>query len=507
MARKKQAKDAAAPRRPTRLYTAAEVRELDRAAAKELKVPSLTLMERAGAAALQVLRVRYSGARRLAVFCGGGNNAGDGYVLARLARKKGMKVTVIALADPASLAGDAAVAARRHLRTGSVETAVSPAALAGADVIVDALLGSGLDRDVTGAYAQAVELMNESPVPVLAVDIPSGLNADTGARMGAAVKADATVTFIGMKRGLFTADGPEYCGEVLFDDLGAPAAAYARSAVAAQLLDPREAAQQLPPRPRQSHKGRHGHVLVVGGDHGFLGAAVLAGSAAVRTGAGLVTVVTRPQHAACLALHRPELMTAAATFFGDLASLLARASVVAVGPGLGQSDWAVELFAGLLESRLPLVADADALNLLAREPQRRDNWVLTPHPGEAARLLGTSSEEVQSDRFAAAAALQDKYGGVIVLKGAGSLVLDADGITHVNCSGNPGMGSGGMGDVLTGVIAGLLAQGLEPGAAARVGTHLHGRAADLCAAAGERGLSASDLLPVLRSLVNPSPCG
>lgn len=507
MARKKQVKSAAAPRRPSRLYTAAQVRELDLAAVKELKVPSFTLMERAAAAALQVLRRRYPGARRLAVFCGGGNNAGDGYALARLARKKSMKVTVIALAEPAGLAGDAAVAARRHLRAGSVETAVAPAVLAGAEVIVDALLGSGLDRSVTGAYAQAVELMNEAPAPVLSMDIPSGLNADTGARMGAVVKADATVTFIGLKRGLFTADGPEHCGEVLFDDLGAPAAAYSRPAAAAQLLDPREAAQQLPPRPRQSHKGRHGHVLVVGGDHGFLGAVILAGGAAARAGAGLVTVATRPRHAACLALHRPELMTAAVTSFGDLAPVLARVSVVAIGPGLGQSDWAVELLAGLLETRLPLAVDADALNLLAREPQRRDNWVLTPHPGEAARLLGTTSKEVQSDRFAAAAALQDKYGGVIVLKGAGSLVLDADGMTHVNRSGNPGMGSGGMGDVLTGVIAGLLAQGLEPGAAARVGTHLHGRAADLCAAAGERGLPAGDLLPVLHTLVNPSPCG
>ncbi len=484
---------------PVELYTAAQVRELDRLAIEEQGTPSLTLMERAGADALDVLTGRYPGAGNLVVLCGGGNNAGDGYVLARLARQAGLEVRVIALVEPGRLKGDAAASAQKYLQTGSVETAL---ALEGADIIVDALLGSGLNRPVEGSFAEAIELINAASVTVFALDIPSGLNADTGVCLGSAVRADATITFIGLKRGLFTAEGPEFCGEILFSDLGTPADIHVAVGAETRLTRHEEIMRNLPPRPRHAHKGRYGHVLVIGGDYGYQGAAILAGSAAARAGAGLVTVATRPEHARTIPLFRPELMTAAVTTTRDLDALLDRVSVVAIGPGLGQSDWAIPLLAQVLQTRLPLVVDADALNLLALEPLRRENWVLTPHPGEAARLLGITSTEVQTDRFAAVTSLRDRFGGTVALKGAGSLVAGATGPIRLNRTGNPGMAGGGMGDVLTGVIAGLVAQGMEPGVATVAGVYLHGYAADQCAGEGERGMLAGDLLPVIRALVN-----
>ena len=321
--------------------------------------------------------------------------------------------------------------------------------------------------------------------------------------MGSAVRADATVTFIGLKRGMFTAEGPEFCGEILFSDLATPAGMHAEVGAEARLTGHDEVMRSLPARARDAHKGSYGHVLVIGGDYGYQGAAILAGSAAARTGAGLVTVATRPEHARTIPLFRPELMTAAVTGAQDLDALLNRVSVVALGPGLGQSDWAIPLFARALQGSLPLVLDADALNLLAFEPQRRENWVLTPHPGEAARLLGMTAGEVQADRFAAVTALRDRFGGTAALKGAGSLVAGAAGPIRLNNTGNPGMAGGGMGDVLTGIVAGLIAQGVEPHAAAVSGVYLHGHAADRCAREGERGMLAGDLLPALRALVNP----
>ena len=491
------------PALPVELYTAGQVRELDRIAIEERGIPSITLMERAGDSAFGVITGRYPDAKNLVVICGGGNNAGDGYVLASLAKQAGLEVRVTALVEPEQLGGDAAACAQKYLRTGTVDDIPS---IDGADLIVDAILGSGLNRCVDGAYARAIGLVNESAAPVLALDIPSGLNADTGVCMGTAVRADATVTFIGLKRGLFTGEGPDCCGEILFCDLATPADIHASVNADVRLIEPNTVLQNLPARPRHAHKGRYGHVLVIGGDYGYLGAAILAGSAAARTGAGLVTVATRVEHAGNIPLFRPELMTAALTSARDLDAVLNRVSVVAIGPGLGRSGWAMSLFAKVLQTRLPLVVDADALNLLALEHQRRENWVLTPHPGEAARLLDGTTGEIQADRFASIELLQGKFGGVVVLKGAGSLVKEEAGPIYLNRSGNPGMAGGGMGDVLTGIIAGLMAQGMAPGMAAKSAVYLHGHAADLCASDGERGMLAADLLPVIRSAVNPDRC-
>jgi NAD(P)H-hydrate epimerase len=393
---------------------------------------------------------------------------------------------------------------------GLVEQSFAAVDLVGTDVIVDALFGTGLDRDIDGEVATVIEAVNACRAPVLAVDIPSGLHADTGRVLGHAVRAAATVSFIGLKQGLLTGQGPACCGSLVFDDLQLPADVYNGVPIAARRIDYAGlvAATDHPlcPRSRSAHKGDFGHVLVIGGDQGMAGAVRMAAEAAARVGAGLVSVATRPEHAVQVSAVRPELMVHGILSAAALTPLLARATAFALGPGLGQQDWGRDCLARVLDvamaAALPLVVDADGLNLLARDPCRYDHWVLTPHPGEAARLLGIATAEVQADRFAAAQAIQQRYGGVCVLKGAGTLVQGA-----VDCwvcsDGNPGMAGGGMGDVLTGVIAGLLAQGLALVDAAMMAVCVHGHAADIVTREGERGMLAMDLMPVLRCLVNP----
>ncbi|MGH8458750.1 MAG: NAD(P)H-hydrate dehydratase, partial [Nevskiales bacterium] len=380
-------------------------------------------------------------------------------------------------------------------------------AFADAEVIVDALLGIGLTRPAEGAFRQIIDAINHAHaggVRVLAVDIPSGLDADRGIVLGAAVKADVTVCFIGLKLGLLTGVGSHHCGRLVFAGLDIPTAAYTGLTPAALRITDSQRRAALPPRRRDAHKGSHGHVVLIGGDAGMAGAIRLAGEACLRGGAGLVSIATRAAHAALITQARPELMCQGIEQLSDLDPLLARASVIAIGPGLGQSDWGHVIWDKIKSSSLPMVADADALNLLAQKPFHRDDWVLTPHPGEAARLLGCGSAKIQADRPAAVAALAERYGGVVVLKGAGTLVQVAGEGLHVCDAGNPGMATGGMGDLLCGVIAALRAQGLDAATAARTGVHIHARAGDTAAAqAGERGLLPSDLLSHIRALANP----
>jgi NAD(P)H-hydrate epimerase len=371
-----------------------------------------------------------------------------------------------------------------------------------AELLVDAMLGSGLERDVRGDFARAVEALNAHAAPVVALDIPTGLHGDTGAVLGSAVRADLTVTFVGLKKGLFLGVAPDYCGRLRFAGLDIPEDYCAGIEPSMRRIDASLLGTVLGKRRRGGHKGDYGHVLIIGGGEGMPGAVSLAGAAALRTGAGLVSIATHPVHAASLVASRPELMLHGIAGAGDLAPLLERADVIAFGPGLGRSEWAYELFGALSEIELPAVWDADALNLLAENPSRKARRVITPHPGEAGRLLGASAAEVQSDRPAALAALQKRYGGTVVLKGAGTLV-SASSMPLVCSAGNPGMGSAGMGDVLTGVIAALIGQGIDPGTAAAVGVEVHAQAGDRAAVAGERGLIASDLLAELRTAVNP----
>ena len=449
---------------PEALYRAEQVRELDRRTI-ESGVPGQELMERAGRSAYRDLRGRWPGASRVGVLCGGGNNAGDGYIVARLARRDGLEARLVALVDPDRLQGDAAGAARAYREAGGA-VGQDPGSLQGCDVLVDALLGTGLDRPVEGRFAAAIEGLNADPAPVMAVDIPSGLHADTGRVMGVAVQAELTSTFIGLKAGLFTGDGPGCAGEVRFHRLQAPDQAYEGLVPPARRLRPGLLAELLPPRPRTAHKGHFGHVLVVGGELGMGGAARMAAEAAGRAGAGLVSVATRAEHLGVVLAARPEVMCRGVADAAGLEPLLERATVLVLGPGLGTGGWGQALWERAVKHGAPLVVDADGLNLLAARPCRRDDWVLTPHPGEAARLLGCTGAEVQADRFAAASALAERYGGVAVLKGAGTLVTCAEG-TWLCDRGNPGMASGGMGDVLSGIVGGLLAQGLTPAEAAR----------------------------------------
>lgn len=488
---------------PQNLYRSDQVRELDRIAINDFDIPGQTLMERAGSAAFSVIRNCWPDAQQISVVCGGGNNGGDGYVVARLAGEAGYRVNVGYTVNPEKLQGDARSAADKLAGAGIIPQPYSTTLLDNCDVIVDALLGTGLDRDVTGELHKVIADINKTTAMVLSIDIPSGLCANTGQIMGICVMADATISFIGMKQGLFTNQGPECSGRVFFDDLNVPPDIYTKVPVASRRLDLDKQLAFLQPRSRSAHKGHFGHVLIVGSDLGYPGAAVMAAEAAARVGAGLVSLATHTRHATSVTTRRPEIMAHGIERPSDLLPLVKRANVIAIGPGLGQSEWSKTMFASVLETQHPLIVDADALNLLAAEPARKTGWLLTPHPGEAARMLNIDVKKLQSDRFTAIHSLQEKYGGVIVLKGSGSLVIDQESNIYVCNGGNPGMASGGMGDVLTGVLAGLVAQGLTLSRAATLGVCLHAHAGDKAAAeGGERGLLATDLMPWLRRLVN-----
>ena len=487
---------------PIKIYSVASVQDIDRAAIEQSGIPGYTLMERAGAAAVREALASYPDARRWQILCGAGNNAGDGYVVARLAASEGIDVATLSVADPESLTGDAAKAYADFAAEGGVAMPWAGEIDLDAELLIDALLGSGLDREVGGDFAAAVTAINAAAAKVLALDIPAGLHGDTGRVLGCAVRADTTVTFVGLKQGQFLADGADYCGDLRFSDLDIDAECYSGRRVEYRRIASRRVDSLLPRRKRTSHKGDFGHVLVIGGGQGMPGAVRLCGEAALRAGAGCVSVATDPSHAAIIVKDRPELMSHAVSAGADLAPLLATADVIAFGPGLGRSDWARELAVVVQQDERPAVWDADALNWLAESPNQADNRIITPHPGEASTLLGLTTAAIQGDRQAALAQLQQRYGGVAVLKGAGSIVSSNSGEPWLCTAGNPGMAAPGMGDVLTGVIAALLAQGLSAEDAALAGVDIHARAGDHAAQRGERGLMATDLLADLRDVVN-----
>lgn len=483
---------------PIKLYTTAQVRELDHLVIKECGIPGIELMSRAGNAVFRHLRIKWPNAKSISVFCGTGNNAGDGYIIAGLALAVGLKVTVYVFSDPENLKDNAFIAYRDYIKAKGTIIPYRVDQPINDDVVIDALLGTGLSKPVTGAYAQAIQNINKSQAKVIAVDVPSGLNSDTGNVMGCAVKADCTVSFIGLKQGLYTGMAADYCGEILYSSLSVPKEIFNKVEFGAY----RVVKKTIPPRARCSHKGDYGHVLIIGGDRGYSGAARMAGEAALRVGAGLVSIATHPEHSALLNLGRPELMCHGVDSADKLTPLLDKVNVIVIGPGLGQSKWAAELFIAAIKSDKATIIDADGLNLLAHIPKTHPNWILTPHPGEASHLLACNKAVVQEDRYAAVSAIQSKYGGIAILKGAGTLIATNDDIA-VSTTGNPGMASGGMGDVLAGVIAGLIAQGFSRKDAAQQGVYLHGMAADLAVEqVGERGLLATDLMPYLRQLVN-----
>lgn len=490
------------PELPTLLYSAAATRELD-ARIIAAGTPGIELMRRAANALWRELRRRWPEAGALTVLAGTGNNAGDGYLVAVLARRAGWQVQVLAVSPVQRLQGDAEQA-WLQARDAGVEIRGWSGSLPQQGVLLDALLGTGLHSQVREPFAGVIDAINASPLPVVAVDLPSGLNADTGAIEGVAVQADLTVTFIALKPGLFTAQGPDLTGELCFAAL----AEQPEPAVAAVLerLTLDSCKTVLPKRPRAAHKGMFGHLLLIGGNLGMGGAIVLAAETALRSGAGKVTVATRSEHVAPLLARCPEVMAHGLEDPAQLVPLLDQATAVVVGPGLGRDHWAQQLLTLALARELPQILDADALNLLATQPVRLGRQtVITPHPAEAGRLLGWPTARIQSDRLEAVQRLTERFGCVAVLKGVGSLVADGDrDRLPALCSfGNPGMACAGMGDVLSGLVGALLAQGLEAADAARYAVLLHALAGDRAAGqSGPLGLLAGDLTEHIRYYLN-----
>jgi NAD(P)H-hydrate epimerase len=488
---------------PAEIFSVASVRNIDRAAIDNEGISGYTLMTRAGQAAVDAALNRFPDARRWQIVCGGGNNGGDGYVVARLAAERGLAVSVLALTPPDSLSGDAATAFMDFAALGGAVAVFEGSLDNEADLLVDGLLGSGLERDLEGRFADVVRAINSHHAPVIALDIPSGLHGDSGRILGSGVQANLTVTFVGLKSGLFLNQGPELAGEIRFAGLDIPRSCRAGETPVMRRIDHAIVEKALPARQRNAHKGQFGHVLVIGGAAGMPGAVRLCGEAALRAGAGLVSIATHLSHSALLPTGRPELMCHGVASADELRPLCKRATVIAVGPGLGTDDWARQLLDVALAAGLPLVADADALNMLAVTETRRDDWILTPHPGEAARLIGGTTADVQADRPRALAAVAGKFGATVVLKGSGTLVSSATGQPWLCSAGNPGMASAGMGDVLTGIIAALRAQHLSCELAAVAGVQVHACAGDAAARTGQRGLIASDLIGEIRHWVNP----
>ena len=488
---------------PDALYSAAQVRDLD-ARLIAAGTPGFELMHRAAHAAWRAIRRHWPDGRQLTVLAGHGNNAGDGYLIAALAKRAGWQVTVLAVGDCSALRGDAQDAYQEALSDQVDIRPWQPQALSG--IVVDALLGTGLRGDIRDPYGSVIQTVNDSGLPVMAVDIPSGLCADTGRTLGVAVRADLTVTFIGLKVGLFTGDAPDLVGELVFDDLQADASIVEQAPVSVKRLD----TFNLPTpksRPRTAHKGMFGRVLVIGGDLGFGGAALLSTESTLRSGAGMVTLATRPEHISAALTRFPEVMSAGISSANQLMALIEPATVLVVGPGLGQHSWGRSLLSAAANADRPQVWDADALNQLAAGwVELPTGCVITPHPGEAARLLDVSTQDVQADRPSAARALAQKFNAVCVLKGSGSLIADPAGDLALVDHGHPAMATGGLGDVLAGVIGALLAQKMPPFEAACLGVWLHAVAGEQCGASG-RGMAATDLIPVIRTLLEEQqPC-
>jgi hydroxyethylthiazole kinase-like uncharacterized protein yjeF len=488
---------------PIALYSTAQVRALDAHAIKELGIPGYVLMKRAGEAALRYMRTRWPMSHRIVIVCGKGNNAGDGYVLGRFAHAAGLTVTLLSAVSPDQLGGDAKLAYEDFKASGGQVHAFAPELLGQGDVIVDALLGTGLKGGVREDLGRVIERINLSGRPVFAIDVPSGLDSDTGIPLGHTVRADCTITFVGLKTGLFIGDGPEYTGTVYFDDLEIAAPPASQFKPGLERIVDSEIQRALPRRARAAHKGNFGRVLIIGSGSGMPGATRLSGEACLRVGAGVVTVAVAPENVAAISSGRPELICLALTNVGVLEEALERAEIIAIGPGLGRTQWASDALRAVLATDKPLVVDADALNLIAEAgAPPRHNWILTPHPGEAGRLLDISTEEIQADRLSALDRLVARYGGTVVLKGAGTVVGTKGRIPALCERGNPGMASAGTGDVLTGAVAGILAQCRDTWLAARVGVLVHAMAGDAAARTGERGLIASDIARELHNCVN-----
>ena len=536
---------------PCEVYTSEQVRELDKRII-DAGTKGIVLMRRAATAVIDEILRRWPQGKRLLVFCGKGNNGGDGYLVARLAIDKGWQADVIELAEAKSLSGDALLAREALLSTGVKPIAFASTGIANANItelsdihgvsdtadaadviIVDALLGTGIRGAIRQEYADVIRCINNLQQPVMAVDVPSGICSDTGLVKGVeAVVADVTVSFIGLKRGLLTAEAVDHVGDLVFDTLQADPAIVQTVKTTTTRSDFNALVNAIPSRRNSAYKNLSGHLLIIGGDYGMAGAPLLTASAALRCGAGLVSVATRPEHVAAIVGRQPEIMAAGIEKTTDVITMLQRATAVVIGPGLGSGPWSQQLLAHLnsylaeRESALPLCIDADALNLIASKPELLNvhEAVLTPHTGEAKRLLqgiplsdqseqwlvsdipsaSKGKENNKVDRFAAALALQKYFQSTIVLKGAGTLIAQQN-QTKICAYGNATLATAGSGDVLSGVIGAYLAQGLSCDLAAEWGVCLHATAADLRAEEqGMLGMTSGDLPNWLVKTLNVS---
>ncbi|WP_299492165.1 NAD(P)H-hydrate dehydratase [uncultured Shewanella sp.] len=483
----------------TPLYTSQQVKAAEMRAVEAQSCSLFNLVQLAASAAFELLKQLRKTNQSISLLAGNGNNGSDTYVLASLLLKEGIKAQVMSQ-HKADLQPELRQAQKNYLDEGGTIAPFCESRILAASVIVDGLLGTGLRKEkLTTEMDKLISTVNESDAWVLSLDVPSGIDANTGFAYSTAVNADVTLTFGGQKQGLYTGRARHCCGKVYHAFVGLTEQL---PETKTQVLSQCHVSQVLPPRRKDAHKGDNGKVVVIGGDLGMVGAVMMASEACLRSGAGLVSTISRPEHGIMLNANRSEVMFCACEKPDiKVKDRIDWADVIVIGPGLGRDNWGKELFNQVKLRHKPWVVDADALYLLKEQPSYQEQRILTPHAGEAARLLGISRLEVEQDRFSAVEKLYSIYHGVIVLKGAGTLIYDGVKIMVVPV-GNPGLASGGSGDVLSGIIGALLGQGLTALNAAILGVVVHGKAADIAAIDGEIGMLASDLMPFIRQLLN-----
>ena len=500
-----------------KLYTASETRKIDNLAIKEKGVSGYSLMQMAAEFTLDVILREFSPVEELIIFCSKGKNSGDGFLLGSFAKEFGLEVTIV-MSNTSNVIKGVSRKAFEEMKDAKVKIistkSVEKLKVSNKTVIVDALIGTGLKGNLRKNIKESIFALNKLGVklPVLSLDIPSGVNPDTGDADDIAVYADITATFVAQKRGCFTSVGKKFSGEIIYSDLEIPKNLFSKITSTSYVVDYEDSISKVVYREQDAHKGHFGNVVIVGGDRGLGGAGLLSSRAAVYSGAGLTSLVTRPEHVSASLVSCPEVMVKGVDSGQDIEEHLVKPDVIAIGPGLGQSAWSEQMIQRVFweaEKRdISVIMDADALNLLTKLKLSSDlpkRLILTPHPGEAARLLNTSVAVIESNRFSAAAKIQKKFNATVVLKGSGTVICHKSGGTQkwgICDSGNPGMATGGMGDVLTGIIAGLLAQGLTLKEAAEAGVDLHAKAADQASLEfGEAGLTSSDVINELKYLL------
>jgi len=492
---------------PSEIYPSSVVRDIDNYAIYNMEISTYDLMLEAGKTIHRFIHEYFPSIKKIVLFCGVGNNGGDGFVLARLLMESGLNVIVVKIEPINGYPEAAEKALSLYLRSGghvlTFEGDVDFLAKLNADLYIDAILGLGVSRSVTGLYLEAINYLNSLDSPILSIDIPSGLNSDTGMPMKTAVRADITLVLVALKQGLFLGSAADYVGKIFFESLNITKKVYDNFKPSLKMMDASILPAILPKRLASSHKGSHGTLLIVGGDENMGGAVSLAAESALRSGIGMVKIATHPKNRDFILRKIPEVLCYGIVKRKQLEPLLGGINAIVLGPGLGKSIWSKELYDIAINSNIPLVVDADALSFLSKAKQKRNNWILTPHPGEAGMLLDTNSESIQSDRVNSISRISKNYGGVVVLKGHNTLVMkDKDKFPKVCRYGNPGMATAGMGDLLAGMIGSFLAQKISLTDASLAGVMIHALAGDSASKEGEKGMIPSDLIPYIRKLVD-----